>query len=149
MADVGAPTKYKEEYNESVYKLCLLGVTDKELADFYGVCEATINNWKIDYPVFLESITRGKIQADANVAEKLYDRAMGATFFTEQAFKVKVGKDLEEVQVIRLQQTVPPDTPAASLWLRNRRSGSWAEKTVQENTGVPQVVVTKNYNTPK
>jgi hypothetical protein len=31
----GRPTKYKEEYNEQAYKLCLLGATDKELADFF------------------------------------------------------------------------------------------------------------------
>ena len=35
----GRPTEYKEEYNEQVYKLCLLGAKDKELADFFNVEE--------------------------------------------------------------------------------------------------------------
>ena len=29
----GRPTKYKEEYAEQAYKLCLLGATDKELSE--------------------------------------------------------------------------------------------------------------------
>lgn len=55
----GAPTKYDEVFNEQVYKLCLLGAIDKEIAEFFNVCEATINNWKIEYPEFLESIKKG------------------------------------------------------------------------------------------
>lgn len=73
----GRPAKYKEEYDEQVRKLCLLGATDKELADFFNVCEATINNWKNKHPSFLESIKKGKHVADATVAEKLFHRATG------------------------------------------------------------------------
>ena len=42
----GRPTKYKEEYGEQAYKLCLLGAMDKELAEFFNVNEDTINTWK-------------------------------------------------------------------------------------------------------
>lgn len=52
------PTKYQEAYAEQARKLCLLGCTDAELADFFEVSEATINNWKLEYPEFLESIKR-------------------------------------------------------------------------------------------
>ena len=44
MTEVGRPTLYKEEYPEQAYKLCLQVDTDKELADFFGICEATLNN---------------------------------------------------------------------------------------------------------
>ena len=67
----GRPSLYREEYAEQAYKLCLLGATDKELADFFGVVETTVNNWKKDHAAFLESITRVKMAADADVAEKL------------------------------------------------------------------------------
>jgi hypothetical protein len=30
----GRPTKYRVDYNEQGYKLCLLGATDNDLADF-------------------------------------------------------------------------------------------------------------------
>ena len=42
----GRPTLFKEEYLEQAYKLCLLGATDADLADFFGVDEDTINLWK-------------------------------------------------------------------------------------------------------
>ncbi|MCO6427131.1 hypothetical protein [Nitrosomonas communis] len=32
---VGRPTLYREVYAEQAYRLCLLGATDEELADFY------------------------------------------------------------------------------------------------------------------
>lgn len=35
MSKGGRPTKYKEEYTDQAYKLCLLGATDKEMADFF------------------------------------------------------------------------------------------------------------------
>ena len=45
--DSGRPTKYKDEYCEQAYKLCLLGATDKEMADFFQVSLSTLNLWKI------------------------------------------------------------------------------------------------------
>ena len=44
---IGRPTKYKHEYAEQTYKLCLLGATDEEIANFFDVNVATINRWKM------------------------------------------------------------------------------------------------------
>ncbi|PHM57014.1 terminase [Xenorhabdus sp. KK7.4] len=71
------PTKYQEAYAEQARKLCLLGYTDKELADFFEVSESTLNNWKHDHPGFLESLKKGKQVADGEVAAKLFHRATG------------------------------------------------------------------------
>ncbi|MCV5625819.1 hypothetical protein OFN31_29725, partial [Escherichia coli] len=49
---------YQEAYAEQARKLCLLGYTDAELADFFEVSESTINKWKLDYPKFSESIKK-------------------------------------------------------------------------------------------
>ena len=46
----GRPTEYRPEYAEDTRKLCLLGFTDAQLADFFDVSEATINNWKLAHP---------------------------------------------------------------------------------------------------
>src|SRR5690606_21525869 len=92
---VGRPSLYRPEYAEQARKLCLLGATDKQLADFFNVTEQTINGWKIDFPEFFESLRAGKMKADAEVASKLYDRAIGAEWVEQQAFKVKKGKDNE------------------------------------------------------
>lgn len=118
----GRPSCYCDKYEEQVYKLSLLGATDKEIADFFGVCEATINNWKKAFPGFLESIKKGKIQADAEVAERLYNRAMGYEHPEEKIF-------CQEGEIIRADTTkhYPPDTGAAFIWLKNRRK--WTDRT--------------------
>lgn len=126
----GAPTKYNSEYNEQVYKICLLGATDKDLADFFNVAESTINNWKKEYPEFLESIKRGKQIADANVADRLYQRALGFEHDSEE-IKVIEG-DIERVPV---RKVYPPDPTSAIFWLKNRQPEKWRDKQEIENNG--------------
>ncbi len=130
MADVGRPTKYDVKYNEQVYKLCLLGATDIELADFFDVSEATINNWKLEHSEFLESIKRGKETADATVAESLYKRANG---YEHPDVDIK----MYEGQIITTELTkhYPPDTTAAIFWLKNRKSRYWRDKAEIEHSG--------------
>lgn len=134
----GRPTLYKPEYNQTVFKLCLLGANDAEVSDFFGVSESTINLWKLEYPKFSESIQDGKVKADAQVAHKLYDRAMGSEWIEQQAFKIKIqdapGVFTEDVKVVDVKRVAPPDTQAASLWLRNRQSKKWRDK-VDVNVG--------------
>ena len=91
MAEMGRPSLYKEEYNDQAYKLCLLGATDKELADFFDVVEDTINKWKKRYENFSVSIKRGKTIADSNVADKLYQRALGYSH-PDVELKVQIGR---------------------------------------------------------
>ncbi|WP_228412518.1 terminase [Chryseobacterium sp. G0240] len=126
----GAPTKYNPEYNDQVYKICLLGATDKDLADFFNVAESTINNWKKEYPEFLESIKRGKQIADANVADRLYQRALGFEHDSEE-IKVIEG-DIERVPV---RKVYPPDPTSAIFWLKNRQPEKWRDKQEIENNG--------------
>ena len=46
---LGRPTDYKPEYAEQAAKLCALGATDNDLADFFGVSEQTIYTWRKKY----------------------------------------------------------------------------------------------------
>lgn len=130
MADVGRPTKYREEFAEQAYKLCLLGATDQEMADFFGVVLSTLNLWKLEVPEFSESITQGKTLADANVAERLYQRAMGYTHPEDKIFN-----DSGTPLIVPTLKHYPPDTQAASLWLRNRQSAKWRDKQDVEHAG--------------
>lgn len=126
----GRPPKYKDEYAEQARKLCLLGATDAELADFFGVTENTIPNWKKAHPEFLGAINEGKAVADANVAERLYERALGYEHAEEKIFQ----HNGVPVRVDTIKH-YPPDTQAASLWLRNRQPDKWRDKTDHEHTG--------------
>lgn len=138
----GRPTDYREEYAEQARKLCLLGATDKELADFFEVVESTIYAWKLAYPEFSESIKKAKLMADANIASRLYDRAYGCVVNVQQAIKlttkeVKDGKleQHEEVEIVDLLQEIPPDTTAAIFWLKNRQPQNWRDKVEVKHSG--------------
>ncbi len=130
MADVGRPTKYKPEYSEQTYKLCLLGATDVELADFFNVAESTIHLWKIEHPDFSESIKRGKVQADATVAESLYKRANGYEH-PEVDIKMYEGN----IIMTDITKHYPPDTAACFIWLKNRRTADWRDKQEIQHSG--------------
>ena len=57
----GRKSEYRIEFSDQALKLCLLGATDKELAEFFSVTEQTLNKWKKDYPEFLESLKKERI----------------------------------------------------------------------------------------
>lgn len=120
----GRPSLYREEYAEQARKLCLLGATDQELAGFFEIDVRTVYDWKRTKPEFSQAIARGKILADAEVANKLYQRALGYVVNATKLYRQDDGSVLQVPFTIEH----PPDTPAASLWLRNRRRGDWRDK---------------------
>jgi hypothetical protein len=133
----GRPSPYKKEYNEQVIKLCRLGATDKEIADFFNVCEATVNNWKHNYPQFLESIKSGKAESDMNVANSLYNRACGYKHEEEKNIIV-----YGEKKKIKESKYFPPDPTAMIFWLKNRRSKDWRDKQDLVHSGDININVT-------
>lgn len=119
----GRPTKYDPKYDKQAYKLCLLGSTDKGLADFFEVEEQTINNWKKDYPSFFESLKAGKQIADGKVAESLYKRANG---YKHKDIDIKVADGM--IVQTPIIKSYPPDTTACIFWLKNRQPSLWRDK---------------------
>ena len=119
------PTKYKAEYAAQAIKLCRLGATDKELADFFEVNEDTINEWKKVHAEFSESLRGGKAVADAEVADKLFKRATG---YEHLAVKIVADAKTGMEHVVQYTERYPPDTTAAIFWLKNRRSDLWRDR---------------------
>lgn len=126
----GQPTKYRAAFAEQARKLCLLGATDAELGDFFGVTEQTINNWKKAHPKFFESIKGGKLQADSEVANKLFQRALGYEH-KEDDIRVVDGK----IAITPTIKHYAPDTAAAIFWLKNRQKDKWRDKQEIEHSG--------------
>jgi len=124
----GRPTKYQKQYDEQARKLCLMGHTDAQLADFFGVVESSINKWKLDHPSFSESLKAGKVMADANVTASLYERAVGYSH-TE----TKVFNNQGEILTHDVKKIYPPDPISIKYWLNNRQPGIWREKVEQSN----------------
>ena len=136
----GRKSEYRDNYPEQAFKLALLGATDVEIADFFQVSEMTINTWKNKHEKFSLALKDGKLKADTEIAHKLYHKALGAEWTQEQAFKVKESRydnngkkvETEKVVTVPVKCAAPPDTPAISLWLRNRQSGKWRDKVEHE-----------------
>ena len=123
---VGRPSAYKPEYCEQAIKLCRLGSTDKDMADFFGVSETTFNNWKNDYPEFLASIKKGKEFSDAEVADRLFKRATGYEHPEDKIFLHE-----GEPVVVPTVKHYPPDPISAIFWLKNRQRKRWRDKPLE------------------
>ncbi len=120
----GRPTDYRAEYDEQAYKLSLLGMTDKMMAEFFEVAESTIYLWKQKQPSFSEALKKGKAIADAEIAQTLYKRAFGYEF-TEVK---EVESEKDGIRHEEVRKHIPGDTTAMIFWLKNRQPKLWRDK---------------------
>lgn len=132
----GRPPKYNKELHPKLAAaLAARGLSNPEIFKEMEISEATFYYWCNSHPEFLEQLSKAREGRDDQVENALFKRAIGFTWTEEQAIKVKVDKDKEEIKIIEIEKTVPPDTPAASLWLRNRRPNRWSDKQQVEHSG--------------
>lgn len=120
----GRPTSYKPEYAEQAEKLCMLGATDMQMADFFDVAESTLHLWKHTHPEFSEAIKVAKDVADKNVERSLYRKAVGYEFESEKVFCSE-----GVVTRVPIRELVPPSDTAMIFWLKNRKSQDWRDRT--------------------
>lgn len=135
---LGAPTKYKKEYNQLAYELCLLGLTDRQLAEAFEVAESTISDWKKKHKAFSEALREGKLKADGKVARALYRRATGFKYNEVTFEKIDDKHSLlatsdDEIAIDAYRKKivtkyVVPDAGAAMSWLKNRQKDLWRDK---------------------
>jgi hypothetical protein len=134
----GRLPEYKPSYAKMAYKIALLGATDQQLAEVFEVSERTVNNWKKVYKEFNAALKKGKLIADANVAEKLYTRAIGYSFkevsFEKTGTKEEMDKITNESVTVDLYKKkivikeVVPDTTAQIFFLKNRAKQNWRDR---------------------
>ncbi|MGH1376679.1 MAG: hypothetical protein ACRBCK_10055 [Alphaproteobacteria bacterium] len=128
----GQPTKYKTEYNEIARKLALLGKTDVEIAEILGVSEKTLNNWKKNHAEFFQSLRAGKDISDGEVANSLYERAIGYVHDD-----LHITTHLGKVKKTKVKKHYPPDTQAGMFWLCNRQRDKWSKApSVEDDPGL-------------
>jgi hypothetical protein len=122
--DVPIKGKFRPEMVQQAYKLYLLGRTDEQVADFFGVKRDAIYVWVRNRPEFREARKEGRVAADANVASSTYDNCH------DRKIKVKKKKWLntkdgpceveEEEEVF-----VRADSRAQQFWMQNRHPELW------------------------
>lgn len=139
----GRPTKYRIEYADQAYRYALLGATNERMCEFFDTSIASFDRWWHRHDEFRSAIIRGRQEADALMAQSLWHRGRG---YSHEAVKIfmteEVTVDLESGMKTSKQVPVyvpytehyPPDTNAASLWLRNRQPQLWRDKQEIEHT---------------
>lgn len=130
MAKTGRPTSFKVEYCKQAQKLALLGATDAEMADFFGVALSTLALWKVKHQEFSDSLKVGKEIADKRVVDSLYQRAMG---YSHVDTDVRVIEGA--IVTTELVKHYPPDTTAMIFWLKNRDPKNWRDRVEQSHVG--------------
>lgn len=128
-------------WNDSIparaYRLCLLGLSQEELAVAFGVSVETIEKWIQRYPKFRNAVRLGTQEADGRVVHSLYKKATGYAYYEDQV-TVSHGN----VIVTRVQKFAHPETTAAIFWLKNRQRQHWSD--VQKVEKHIQMEITSN-----
>lgn len=119
---------YQDAYREQAYRMCLLGATNADLATLFKVSPAILKRWEEEITAFGAALHAGRDEADAAVAFSLYKRALGASHPETKVFCNADG----EVTEVNLTKHYPPDTTAATTWLRLRQPAKWREAPPEE-----------------
>lgn len=137
------PTKFQEEYVSKAEKLCKLGATDIEVADFFDVDVRTIYRWKNENERFCHALKLGKAESDDRVERSLFARATGFEC-------VDTDIRVVEGQIVQtpVRKIYPPDTTAAIFWLKNRKPAEWRDKQELDHGGNVNVTISR-FSAPK
>lgn len=128
----GRPTKYRPDFAPQAVKLCALGATDQEVADFFEVDVRTIYRWKHDHDEFCQSLKVGKETADERVERSLFQRAVG---YEQDEVKIFMPANAAAPVYAPYRAKIAPDTTAGIFWLKNRRPEQWRDKQDVEHSG--------------
>jgi transcriptional regulator with XRE-family HTH domain len=121
------------------YKLCLLGLTNEELAVAFGVSLKRVDAWEKNRSKFKRALRLGRQEADAEIAKAMYQRAKG---YSHPDVHVAIYKG--EVIVTDIVKYYPPDTAAAQFWLKNRQKDKWADISRVDITNTVNINDSKN-----
>ncbi len=106
-------------------RLGLLGLTDAEIAEQFGISPDALYDWSNKYPEFAEALASGKLEADGYVADSHYQRALG---FERQEVKIFQGTAETGPVYAPFMAYYPGDVGAQKSWLHNRQPTRWREQ---------------------
>lgn len=143
---MGAPTKLTPAVHAKIVELVVQGdLTLAEIAAIVGIHRSTLQMWQNQHEKFFLDLEAARFRRDKKVEDALFARAVGYSHPEEKVFC----QDGVVTRVVTEKQ-YPPDTRAAEVWLKNRRSEAWKDRTEVAHSGAVdnniQVVVQLPHN---
>jgi hypothetical protein len=129
-AKVGMEKQFRPEYIRQARQLGALGLTVREIADFFEVDFATFCCWDVEHGGLLDAANMGIGAAHSRVTWSLYRRAVGYTYEATKIFQPR--REGAPPMIVPYDVHVPPDTKAAIFWLRTLRPDQWGDKPNRE-----------------
>lgn len=141
-------TKWKPEFLNIIYHMALLGAKEADICEALGVRSSSMAVWKRTRAEVKEVLQRGRLQADARVAQSLYHAGTGYSHpetkiipnrvktFDENGKLISDELKIERVDVIK---HYPPNVTAAVKWLNSRHPELWGDKANELNAQVVNI----------
>ena len=120
--DLHGKSLFRTEYIEHAYRLSLLGLSDEHKSKFFNVTRKTFLYWQEQVPEFKDAVWRGKEIADGQVANAMFNKAVGYNR-TEDHITQHNGV----VAVTKYTKHYPADTTAGIFWLKNKQRDTWSD----------------------
>lgn len=119
------------------------GLTEEDIASNMGISVRTLARWKEKFRPICQAINNNKNLADARVENALYKRSTGCVLKETVVIRVKTpdGKVTETTK--ETHREIPPDTAAATFWLKNRQPKKYRDKQEIElsgNVGIAEIL---------
>ena len=138
----GRKSSYREWMLEDVDELVgKCGARNKDLAEYFGVDETTIDYWIKTIPEFKRTIKKARMKAVLRVSQSLFNRAIGYehpdTYITQYQ---------GDIITKEFQKKYPPDTAAAIKFLSIMMRDVWADVRKLEFEGNLNVEHSKKLN---
>jgi hypothetical protein len=119
---LGRPSTYRKRYATAAALLAKNGATDPQIAEFFGISQATLNGWKARSQEFSRAITHCNEALTPFIERSLAHRALGMTLDQE---KIYYDSDAGEIVRVQTKEQLPPDTRAAERWLQAKGGPEW------------------------
>ena len=104
------------------------GLTDEQIYKNMGISYQTFYEWQKRFPVFRESLKKGKAPVDQQVENALLKRALGYDYEETVTEMEDGGNGKQRKHIRKILKHMPPDTTAQIFWLKNRRPDRWRDK---------------------
>lgn len=116
----GRPTAYRPEYAPRATGLCMLGLTNAELGERFGVSEGTIERWIKEHDDFRGCVYDGREGMVDKVVAAAFKAATGFEHPEDDIRTVSLGDGVSEVRITPTTKRYPPNYNFANLILINR-----------------------------